>query len=214
VLFDMDGLLVDSEPVWYDVETEIVEQLGGTWSHEHQAQCIGGTIRSTAQYIRDLTGTDRPVEALMADALAAMRERFVAGVPTLPGALECVDAVRAAGVPTALVTSTYRSLADAALTGLGSHRFDVTVAGDEVPAGKPDPAPYRLACERLGVEPAACVVLEDSVSGVRSGLAAGCFVVAVPTAAGITGGPRCAVLDTLAGIDVEWLLELPVRAAA
>jgi HAD superfamily hydrolase (TIGR01509 family) len=213
VLFDMDGLLVDSEPVGYAVEAALVERLGGVWSREHQEKLMGGTLASGADYIARLTGTTLPVDAIVDELLVAMRERFAAGVPTQPGAIECVDAVRAAGVPTALVTSTYRSLLDAALAGLGPHRFAVTVAGDEVTAGKPDPAPYLLACNRLGVDPVTCVVVEDALTGVRSAEAAGCTVLVVPSAP-VEPAPRRHIVETLAGIDVDWLLTLPTRRAA
>lgn len=173
VLFDMDGLLVDSEPVGYDVESALVAELGGTWGPEHQHRTMGGTLRDTAAYIADLTGSSRPVEALMADLVVGMTDHFRTGLPLRPGAVPAIDAVRGAGVPTALVTSTYR-----------------------VPAGKPDPAPYLTACARLDVDPRACVVLEDAPTGVAAGEAAGCVVVAVPSAIPIPTTRRRPVLAT------------------
>jgi HAD superfamily hydrolase (TIGR01509 family) len=210
VLFDMDGLLIDSEPLWYAVEEAVIERLGGTWAPEHQAALIGGTMDASCRYMIELTRADITVAELSDLLIGQMVEHF--HTDTLPlhaGALELVDAVRAAGVRTGLVSSSYRVLIDAALDRLGRHRFDVSVAGDEVSRGKPDPEPYRTGCERLGVDPARTVVLEDAISGVRSAEAAGCVVVAVPSVAPIEPAPGRAVVPRLADIGVDWLLSLP-----
>jgi beta-phosphoglucomutase-like phosphatase (HAD superfamily) len=107
-----------------------------------------------------------------------------------------------------LVSSSYRVLVDAALDTLGRDRFDISVAGDEVRAGKPDPAPYLAACQMLDVQPAAAVALEDAISGVLSAEAAGCTVIAVPWIAPIAPAPRRYVLASLKDIDPTWLLSL------
>jgi HAD superfamily hydrolase (TIGR01509 family) len=209
VLFDLDGLLVDSEPVWYDVEAAVVERLGGTWAPEHQAALIGGTLDASCRYMIAHTGADITVDELSVQLVDEMVRRFRADLPVHAGALELVDAVRARGVRTALVSSSYRILVDAALERLGRHRFDVTVAGDEVTRGKPDPEPYLTACEQLGVAPHATVVLEDAASGVAAAEAAGCVVVAVPSVAPIDATPRRAVVDRLMNIELDWLLSRP-----
>jgi HAD superfamily hydrolase (TIGR01509 family) len=210
VLFDMDGILVDSEPVWYDVEGALVERLGGHWSKAHQAKCIGGTIDATCRYIADLTGTSMTVAEMQQELLASMAARFGDALVIHDGALELVDAVRERGVPTALVSSSFRMLVDAALVWLGVHRFDVTISGDEVTRGKPDPEPYLTACRQLSVDPEMAVVVEDAMSGVRSAETAGCTVVAVPSVAAITPEPpRRHVVAALRDIDPAWLLDLP-----
>jgi HAD superfamily hydrolase (TIGR01509 family) len=210
VLFDMDGLLLDSEPVWYDVEYSVVERLGGQWAPHHQQACIGGTMAASCRYIIDLTGASISVQELSDLLIGEMAEHFRNDTfPLHDGALQLVDAVRAAGVPTALVSSSYRVLIDAALDRLGRDRFPVSVAGDEIAHGKPHPEPYLTACERLGADPRACVVLEDAISGVASAEAAGCVVVAVPSVAPIEPTTTRPVVERLADIDVEWLLSLP-----
>ena len=209
VLFDLDGLLIDSEPVWYDVESAAVAELGGVWGHEHQAACIGGTLDASCRYMLDLTGSQVSVEELSDRLLAEMVRRFRAALPLHDGALQLVDAVRAAGVKTGLVSSSYRVLMDAALDVLGTDRFDVSVAGDEIERGKPDPMPYLVACEQLGVAPAQCVALEDAANGVASAEAAGCVVVAVPSIAAIAAAPGRFLVRSLTDVDVAWLLELP-----
>lgn len=209
VLFDMDGVLVDSEPIWYDVETALVEGMGGTWSHEHQAKCIGGTVDWFCRYVIELTGSTRTPQDVEAEVLATMAARMTDALTVHEGALELVDAVRARGSRTALVTSSYRALVDPALAWLGAHRFDAVITGDEVTRGKPHPEPYLAACRSIGIDPGAAVVVEDSLSGVRSAEAAGCTVVVVPSVAPIEPGERRYVVASMAAIDPDWILGLP-----
>lgn len=209
VLFDMDGLLVDSEPVWYEVEYAVVERLGGGWNKAHQAACIGGTIDASCRYIIELTGASVSVEELTDMLLSDMIGHFRSSLPLHAGALDLLRAVHATGTPTGLVSSSYRVLVDAALASIDTHQFDVTVAGDEITNGKPHPEPYLTACARLGVDPAEVVVLEDAITGVMSAEAAGCTVVAVPSVAPIDESARRPVVNALADIDPGWLLSLP-----
>jgi HAD superfamily hydrolase (TIGR01509 family) len=141
----------------------------------------------------------------MADMVAACSS---AELVVHEGALELVDAVRARGGRTALVTSSYRVLVDAVLAELGRHRFDAVITGDEVTRGKPDPEPYLTACERLGVEPRHAVVVEDALNGVVAAETAGCAVVVVPSVAPIEPAPQRYVVDRLDRIDPDWLLSL------
>jgi HAD superfamily hydrolase (TIGR01509 family) len=211
VLFDMDGLLVDSEPLWTIGEIELAEHLGGTWSDELKTAIIGTRLDSAIRTILEWYDVPRgraDVEAAMAYLLERMVELYHDQLPLMPGALELIDGVREAGVATALVSSSYRILVDAALDTIGRDRFDISVAGDEVSAGKPDPAPYLAACKQLGVNPNTTVALEDAMSGVRSAEAAGCAVVAVPWIGQIDPAPRRAVVLSLSDIDVPWLLSL------
>jgi HAD superfamily hydrolase (TIGR01509 family) len=144
----------------------------------------------------------------MSFLLNRMVELYHDQLPLMPGALELVDAVRHAGIQTALVSSSYRVLVDAVLDGVGRDRFDTTLAGDEVINGKPDPEPYLTACERLAVLPAEAVVLEDAMSGVKSAEAAGCTVVAVPWIAPIAEAPGRVVVASLKELSLTRLLSL------
>jgi HAD superfamily hydrolase (TIGR01509 family) len=217
VLFDMDGVLVDSEPVWYEVETALVEGMGGAWSHEDQAKCIGGTVDWFCRYVIELTGSTRTPEDVQDEILASMAARFTDALTIHDGALELVDAVRGRGARTALVTSSYRALVDPALRWLGPHRFDAVITGDEVSQGKPHPEPYLAACRALGVDPTRAIVVEDSMSGVRSAEAAGCTVVVVPsgvpTATPIESAERRHIVDAVAAIDPDWMLGLATSSA-
>ena len=206
VLWDMDGLLVDSEPLWTVAETELAVRLGGVWDEQIKAAVVGTRLDVAVPAILRWYGVQPSpgeVAATSAWLLSRMVELYARALPVMPGAQELMASLHAAGVAQALVSSSYRVLVDAALaTGLGP--FDLTIAGDEVTHGKPDPEPYLTAATRLGVDPADCVVLEDSPSGVASGHAAGCRVVAVPSVAGVQIGPapRRLVAASLAQVSI------------
>jgi len=210
VLFDMDGLLVDSEPLWTVAETELAARLGGVWNDEVKAACVGHRLDAAVPII--LSHYDlEPLPAVVEDAIQFLQrrmvEQFETSLPLHDGGLELLDELRSRGVATALVSSSWRALVDAALRVLGP-RFDTTLAGDEVTHAKPHPEPYLTTCARVGVEPSRAVVLEDAMSGVLSAEAAGCPVVAVPFVAPIEPRPGRWVVPALTDIDPDWLLSL------
>lgn len=210
MLFDMDGLLIDSEPLWTIAETELAARLGGTWNDEAKAAVVGHRLDVAIPTILEWYGVPL-TPASVADAWDFLHHRMVelfdTALPVHDGAIELIDAVRDRGVPTALVSSSYRVLVDAALHRLGADRFDVTLAGEEVTHAKPAPEPYLTACARLGVEASAAVVLEDAISGVLSAEAAGCAVIAIPSVAAIEERAGRWVRPALTDIDVSWLLD-------
>ncbi|MCW2600708.1 MAG: putative hydrolase [Frankiales bacterium] len=209
VLWDMDGLLVDSEPVWTVAETELAAQLGGEWSEQLKATIVGTRLDVAVPAILEhYSRPTGPQDVAWASQwlLGRMVELFAAGPVLMPGVPELLAALRDAHVPMALVSSSYRVLVDAVLRH-DLAAFDVTVAGDEVGHGKPHPEPYLTAAALLGVDPRNCVVLEDSVAGVLAGEGAGCAVVAVPSVTGVTvvPGPRILVRDSLKSVDIASL---------
>ena len=212
VLWDMDGLLVDTEPVWTIAEEELAVRLGGRWSDELKARIVGTRLEVAVPTILREYGAESTPDAVAETSawlLARMVELFATEVRLCPGALELLAALDRAGVPQALVSSSYRVLVNAVLAhGFGP--FAMTLAGDEVAHGKPSPEPYLMACARLAVSPRRCVVLEDSSAGVASGEAAGCAVVAVPSVAGVTfdPAPRRQVATSLETLDVAALRRL------
>ncbi|MBV2367003.1 HAD family hydrolase [Streptomonospora nanhaiensis] len=208
VLFDMDGTLIDSESLWGRAESATVAALGGEWTHEDHRRNIGGASAQVARYILDLTGADAPPEEVAARMQAEFARALDDGAPLRPGAKELVALVAESGLPSALVTSTRRALVERAIGAIGLDSFDLSVAGDEVEANKPDPAPYLTAARLLGVDPAACVAFEDSAVGVASAMAAGCVTVAVPDQVELPPAPGLVVRDSLAGIDLAWLESL------
>ena len=208
VLFDMDGLLVDTEPIWNEVERRVMARLGGSWGPHDQEQLVGGPLSRTLRYM--LGKAPHPVEpevaaGWMTDGLIELvRERRV---PRLPGATELLAAVAAEGVPHALVTSSERLVMEAVLESAGLE-FATTVCAADVSRTKPDPEPYLLGAKLLGVSPEQCVVLEDSPNGIAAAEAAGCTVVAVPNVAEIAPGPRRIVVDSLRDVSVASLRAL------
>ncbi|WP_018656453.1 HAD family hydrolase [Actinomadura flavalba] len=211
VLFDMDGLLVDSERLWLEVEEEVVARLGGTWSAEHQEALVGGSIGKAVDYMLVLTGADVPPARVAGWLLDGMADRLGASVPLMPGAKELLAEVRDAGVPAALVSSSYRRLLEPALDAIGREHFAVTVAGDEVARTKPDPEPYLTATARLGADPGRCVVLEDSPNGLAAAEAAGCVTVAVPCLLPVGPAPGRTVVGSLREVDLAMLRGLVRR---
>jgi HAD superfamily hydrolase (TIGR01509 family) len=182
VLFDMDGLLVDSEPLWLEVEKAVMARLGGTWTSEDQHALLGGSLHRSVGYMLGKApagaATREQVGRWLVDGMAGLLA--TRGVPMRPGARELVTAVAAAGIPYALVTSSQRRIMEAVLAA-ARLRFSVTVCGEDVRHTKPHPEPYLRAAALLGQPPDACVVLEDSPAGIVSARAAGCPVIAVPT---------------------------------
>jgi HAD superfamily hydrolase (TIGR01509 family) len=208
VLFDMDGLLVDTEPLWFETEMDVMARLGASWTKQDQAALLGGSIERTVSYL--LAKATRPASRAEVERwmLVGMLSLAEAGLVTvLPGARELLAEVAAAGLPYALVTSSQRALADAVLAGTG-FRFPVTVCGEDVPATKPDPAPYLLAAKLLDVEPGRCAALEDSPNGVASATAAGCLVVAVPSFVAIPPAPGRLVVTSLRDVNLAALRAL------
>jgi HAD superfamily hydrolase (TIGR01509 family) len=216
VLFDMDGTLVQTEEYWGEAMFELAASLGGRMSDEARAATVGTTMHRAMQVLYADLGVARSERQLRADARRvedrAGELMATAGIPWRPGARSLLAGVRAAGLATALVTTTPRRLADIVLGSitaqLGEDPFDLTVCGDEVPARKPDPAPYLQAAAGLGVDVTDCVVVEDSLVGVTAGLAAGMAVLGVPALQPVPPAPGLTLRDTLAGIGVPELAEL------
>lgn len=205
VFFDMDGTLIDSEGKWGEAEAQVVAELGGVWTEADHERNIGGAAVPVAEYILALTGADLPPAQVVDRLYALFEAKLEGGADLRPGAKDLVALVAGSAVPSALVTSTERRLVDLAISGIGLDGFDLSVAGDEVEANKPDPAPYVRAARLLDVDPARCLVFEDSAVGVASALAAGCVTVAVSAQAVAAPHPGLITRDTLEGIDLDWM---------
>ena len=208
VLFDMDGLLVDTEPLWLETETAVMARLGAPWTPQDQQALLGGSMQRTVSYLLGKATRPVPPETVARWMLDGMLDRARDGrVMVRPGARELVAEVTAAGLPYALVTSSQRRFADAVLAVTGM-TFPVTVCGEDVTATKPDPEPYLLAAKLLDADPARCVALEDSPNGVVSAAAAGCRVLAVPSLVPIQPAPGRVVLGSLRDLTLATLREL------
>jgi HAD superfamily hydrolase (TIGR01509 family) len=216
VLFDMDGTLVETELYWGEAMSALSRDLGGELSDGARERTVGTSMRVAMGILYADLGVLRGEAELRADVRWVedrVAELMVAGgIAWRPGARELLVAVRQARLPAALVTTTPRRLATFVLQrmadDLGGDPFDTTVCGDEVPARKPDPAPYLAAMSALGVEPAGCLVIEDSYVGVTAGLAAGAAVLGVPSLQPLEPAVGLALEPTLAGLTVVDLVQV------
>ncbi|MGC4806382.1 HAD family hydrolase [Micromonospora sp. DT233] len=209
MLFDMDGTLIDSEGLWTIALRELAVEYGGTLSEAARRAIIGTSMADSMRILHDDLGQphrDPVASAKWIDA--RILELFRTEVPMRPGAVTLLRAVRAAGIPTALVTSSLRSVVEVALDTLGRESFDVIVCGDEVGATKPHPEPYLTAARLLGVPIERCVAIEDSPTGVASALASGAAVLAVPAELPIAPTDGVHQLESLTGVDLELLAAL------
>ena len=180
VIFDMDGVLVDSEAVWDDVRKRFVEQRGGHWHEGAQRDMMGMSSVEWSRYVRDRLGVDMDPEEISQEVADRVADVYRENLPLLPGAVEAVRSL-AARWPLGLASSSNRHVIDLVLDLAGiADAFQVTVSSEEVGAGKPAPDVYLETARRLGTDPAACVAIEDSTNGIRSAHAAGMAVVAVP----------------------------------
>jgi HAD superfamily hydrolase (TIGR01509 family) len=211
VFFDMDGTLLDSEKLWTVALEDLAKWLGGELSSDAREAMVGSTLGRSVAILHDDLGVEADPESSGAYLIQRTAELFRTDLEWKPGARELLVAVHEAGVPAALVTSTHRRLTEIALDTLGREYFAATVCGDEVRRPKPQPDPYLLAAELLGVSPAHSVAIEDSPLGVASAEAAGCVVLAVPSEVTLEPAPTRTVRRSLDGLSVADLAALVAR---
>lgn len=209
VLWDMDGTIIDTEPYWIAAEYDLVNRRGnGAWSEEHSHNLVGFDLRDAANYLREHGGVDMDTDDIIHSMMDIVIERVRRHAPWRPGALELLDELADAGVPCALVTMSWRPLAEAVLDQLPPDTFAAVVTGDDVAKGKPHPEPYRTAAARLGVDARDCVAIEDSPTGLRSAVAAGCRTVAVPNLVELPPSRDYRRVTSLAHVDLPYLQSL------
>jgi len=206
VVFDMDGVLLQSEEVWDEVREEYVRERGGRYDAEIQRAMMGMSSPEWSRYLHDHAGVPDEPEEINAEVVRRMLARYRVRLPLIPGAVEAVERL-AAHYPLGLASSSNRELIDTALdvSGLAPF-FSATVSSEEVAHGKPAPDVYLEAARRLGVDPSRCCAVEDSHGGIRSAKTAGMRVVAIPNP---TYPPDAETL-ALADVTVRSLDELTV----
>jgi HAD superfamily hydrolase (TIGR01509 family) len=202
VLWDMDGTLVDTEPYWIQTEFELAEKYGGSWSEAHALELVGNDLLDSGRYIREHMGIDLTPEEIVEALLDGVVHRVEQDVPWRPGAVELIESVRAAGIPSALVTMSYERFVAPILSQLPPETFRVVVTGDRVTQGKPHPEPYLTAAAALGLRAEDCLAIEDSNTGARSAEAAGCLVLVVENHVPVLPTERRVFADTLARLDL------------
>ncbi|MBF1675741.1 MAG: HAD family phosphatase [Rothia sp.] len=180
ILFDHDGTLVDTEPVWAAAKVALAADFGGTWTEQDTLDCLGLSMQFTLDRLRE-RGVNLPDQEINDRLVAKVREALAhQPVEFLPGIERFLSEVREAQIPAAIVTNATTSIARRTANAAPEGTFSVIIGNDETTHPKPDPQPYLLAAERLGVDPTQCVAIEDSPSGVRSATAAGMRVIVVP----------------------------------
>ncbi|MBU6315894.1 MAG: HAD-IA family hydrolase [Acidobacteria bacterium] len=213
VLWDMDGTIVDTEPYWIETEHELVAEFGGHWDDEKAHSLVGKDLRDSAAILRDRGGVDLPIDDIVNRLLDGVILRVQRNVPWRPGARELLAALNRAGIPTALVTMSWQRFADAVVSALPTGSFTVVVTGDQVTNGKPHPEPYLAAAAALGLRPEDCVAIEDSPTGLRSAVAAGCRTIAVPNVVHIPDAADYTKVASLLHLDPGQLGLPPARGA-
>jgi HAD superfamily hydrolase (TIGR01509 family) len=210
VLWDMDGTLVDTEPLWIETEHDMARKYGATWTEADALELVGNDLLDSGRYIKKRMALDATPEAIVEELIAGVLLKMTGEMPWRPGALDLLASLSDAGVRSALVTMSYASFVAPILRHLPPETFRVVVTGDQVSRGKPHPEPYLTAAAALGVPAEECVAIEDSNTGAKSAEAAGCLVLVVENHVPVLDGPRRVFRDSLEGLTVDDLRGLSV----
>ena len=206
ILFDMDGTLIDSEPLWLKAEIEVMAEVGCHWDEQDQINCLGGPAERTERYMQERSQNIKPYGYFINRLHEVMRARITNELDLIPNALSLLKECKDAGIKTALVTASSRDLMTIVLKRFPIGTFDVVVSGDDVEKSKPDPAPYLLAAKQLSVDIFKCLVLEDSLTGVQSGLSSGAKVIGIPHLVQMSEHPNLRVISSLDEITLSDIL--------
>jgi len=206
ILFDMDGTLIDSEPLWLKAEIEVMAEVGCHWDEQDQINCLGGPAERTERYMQERSQNIKPYGYFINRLHEVMRARITNELDLIPNALSLLKQCKDAGIKTALVTASSRDLMTIVLKRFPPGTFDVVVSGDDVEKSKPDPAPYLLAAKQLSVDILKCLVLEDSLTGVQSGLSSGAKVIGIPHLVQMSEHPNLRVISSLDEITLSDIL--------
>jgi HAD superfamily hydrolase (TIGR01509 family) len=180
VIFDLDGVLLDSEQVWDEAREQLANERGGRWHENAQRDMMGMSSPEWSRYMHDVVGLSEPPEEISREVVRRLASLYREHLPVLPGAREAVERL-AVRWPLGLASSSNRELIDLVLELMGVARlFKATVSSEEVPRGKPAPDVYLEAAARLGVDPSHAAAIEDSENGIRAAKAAGMRVLAIP----------------------------------
>jgi len=208
VFFDMDGLMVDSEPEWLQSEIEVTAAFGYSWLEEDQVACLGGPLTKVGQYMYDKCGQKQSPEFFTQTLIDTQVARMRGNTPTMPGAIELVRELQLHGVKTALVSASPRNIVDAVLDNLGHDLFPFSISSDDVAVTKPDPECYLKAASMSGSEISNCLVLEDSITGMTAAKASGAYLIAVPHLVSVAESERVRTIKSLEQLSYSKLSQL------
>ena len=207
VLWDMDGTLIDSEPLWIEQERELMESLGAIWTHDDAIHCLGGPMTRVDAYMRhklpQIHQDSFPPLELARLLLERMELRLSQKVPFTSGSFELISEMKSLGIPLALVSASTRPLMNAALKSIGEDIFHVTISDSEVTRSKPDPEGYLKAAHSLSVDITNCLVIEDSITGMNAAIASGAWVLGLPHVAELPVAEKVVHRHTLEGLSVS-----------
>ena len=203
ILFDMDGLFIDSEPEWHAAETEMMRGYGYDWQPADQLQCLGGPLARVTEYMSScLKGAVKP-EVLAKEIIDEMTSRLSSATTYMPGAIEFSKLVSQARIPQALVSASPRTLVNAVVSNLDQNYFKETVAAGDIERTKPFPDPYLHAAKLLDVEISNCLIFEDSQTGITAATASGAFVVAIPHYIEVKESQRLKRIESFVGRSLQ-----------
>ena len=214
VFFDMDGLMVDSEPEWLLSEIEVTAPFGYRWQDEDQVACLGGPLSKVGQYMFDKCGQVQSPQFFTQTLIDTQVARMRGNTPTMPGAIELVRELQSHGVKTALVSASPRNIVDAVLDNLGHDLFPFSISSDDVTNTKPNPEAYVKAATMSGSDIRDCLVFEDSLTGMNAAIASGAYLVGVPHLVSIAESSRVRVIKSLEQLSYSKLAELKSNFSA
>lgn len=207
ILFDMDGTLINSEPLWLEAEIEVMREVGSTWDQSDQINCLGGPMERTEKYMQERSGNIKPFGYFGRRLNEIMDQKLKTQLDLMPNAMELLLECKSANIPMALVTASSRSQMEIVLSQLPKGIFGAAVSKNDVEKSKPDPAPYLLAAELLKVDIKSCLVIEDSTTGIQSGLKSGAKVVGIPHLEQIQSSPNLKVISSLSELSLRTLVD-------
>ena len=208
VFFDMDGLMVDSEPEWFLSEIDVTKPFGYTWLEEDQIACLGGPLSKVGQYMFDKCGQQQSPQYFTQTLIDTQVARMRGNTPTMPGAIELVRELQSHGVKTGLVSASPRNIVDAVLDNLGHELFPFSISADDVKKTKPDPEGYLKAATMSGSEISNCLIFEDSLTGMNAAIASGAYLIGVPHLVTIEESKRIRVIKSLEQLSYSKLKDL------
>lgn len=208
IFFDMDGLMVDSEPLWLESERELTQEFGYAWVAADQIACLGGPLSRVGEYMfQRCKGVHSP-QYFTQRLIDIQSAKLLGSTPLMPGAIELVTELQASGVATGLVSASPRNIVDAVLENLGGTLFPFSISSDDVKNTKPHPDCYLLAAKKSGADITRCLIFEDSLTGVEAARASGAWLIAVPHLVTVPESARVRSVKSLEQLSITTLNEL------